>query len=133
MELSCSSNEKITIFPEMKLHTFWSQPSKLFPKEISYIFSYKNLLWKNFLRFLERKLFLYFLKWNHALFRLSLRNKKNLPRENFLYFRKRKPWKNFLHFSQMKAILMFLETKPPKKFFIFQEVTCKIKKQSFLN
>ena len=52
MELSHSNIKKILIFPEMKPCTFWSQPSKFFPKKfliffpkeirsdkISYIFS----------------------------------------------------------------------------------------------
>ena len=43
------------------------------------------------------------------------------PRENFLYFRKRRSEK-FLIFSQNKACLMLQETENPKKFLIFQEM-----------
>ena len=65
----------------MKHCTFRTQPSKFFPKKtrsekISYIF-------------------LYFPKWNPALFSLSSISKKNPPGENFLYFTKQKPRKIF--------------------------------------
>ena len=54
----------------------------------------KNLLYfvkrKLFLHFLNRKFFSYFLKWKPALFTPSSKNKRNPPRENFLYFRKQK-------------------------------------------
>ena len=65
----------------MKHCTFRTQPSKFFPKKtrsekISYIF-------------------LYFPKWNPALFSLSSISKKNPPGENFLYFTKQKPRKKF--------------------------------------
>ena len=66
---------------------------------------------KNFLYFLERKFFLYLRKWNPALFTPSSKNKRNSPREHFLYFRKRKRRKKLLIFSQKKAFLIFQETK----------------------
>ena len=72
----------------MNPYTFQSQPSKLLPRKNSYIFSY-------------------FQKWNPTIFSLSSRNKKDLPGEFYLYFRKRKCSKNFLCFSQKKAFLMF--------------------------
>ena len=46
---------------------------------------------KLFLYFLKRKLFLYFQKWTPRLFIPSSKNERNLARENFLCFSKRKP------------------------------------------
>ena len=79
------------IFPKMKPWTFRPQTSKRFPKKtrsekISYIF-------------------LYFPKWNPALFSLNLRNKKNPPRQNFLYFKKQKPRKVFLYFRKRNFLI----------------------------
>ena len=101
---------------------------------------------KEFLIFLKRKLFLYFRKWNPAFFSSSLKNKKNPPRENFLYsgkielsnshikkflifsrkkaflcFEKRKPRKNFLYFLKRNISLYFRKWKPRRKFLIYQE------------
>ena len=54
--------------------------SGLNPQNISLkkllIFLPKKNLWKNFLHFLKRKLFLYFWKWNPALFSPTWKNKK---------------------------------------------------------
>ena len=66
---------------------------------------------KNSLYFLKRKLFLYFWKWNPALFSPSSKNKKNPPQENYLYSN----IKRFPIFSQKKAFLIFLETETQKK------------------
>ena len=41
---------------------------------------------KKFLDFLKRMFFLYFLKWNPAIFIPSPKNKKNPPQEKFLIF-----------------------------------------------
>ena len=79
-------------------------PQFYFPKKISYIFSSKYPLWKNFLYFLKRKLFLYFRLWSSAYF-IASSKKKIHPEKNSLHFRKlellalilkyfkeRKPW-----------------------------------------
>ena len=50
------------MFREMKPCTFRPQPSKLFPKKSLIFFPKKKALWKNFLYFLKRKLFLYLRK-----------------------------------------------------------------------
>ena len=96
--------------------------------------------------FLKRKLFLYFRKWNPAFFSSRLKNKKNPPRENFLYsgkielsncrikkflifsrnkafhyFDKRKPRKNFLYFLERNIFLYFRKWKPRRKFLIYKE------------
>ena len=43
---------------------------------------------KKILYVFKRKLFVYFHKWNPALFGPRSKNKENQPRENFLYSRK---------------------------------------------
>ena len=101
---------------------------------------------KNSLYFLKRKLFLYFRKWNPAIFKPSSKNKIIIiiiiiiiihPKEisytivlkNFLYFRKWKPSKKIIS-SQKNDFLVFWETETLKKnslffwkrnFLIFQE------------
>ena len=62
--------------------------------------------------------FLYFRKKTPALFSLSSRNKKNPPREIFLYLRKRKPRENFLYFFKRKLFLYFRKRKPRKMLYI---------------
>ena len=79
--------------------TFRSQPSKFFLKKNSYIF-------------------LYFRKWKPTPFSLSSRNKKDLPGEYFLYFRKRKCQKE--NFSK-ESCPYVLGNREPAKIFIFQE------------
>ena len=65
-------------------------------------------------------------------FQPKLEKYKNLPQENFLYFRKRKPQKNFLYFLKGKLFLYFRKRKPrngnSEKLLIFQKVTCKARK-----
>ena len=67
------------------------------------------------------------------------KNKNNLPREYFLYFRKQKPPKNFLYFFKRKLFLYFRKRKLPKipyisanektkKLLIFREVTLQARK-----
>ena len=84
---------------------------------------------KNSLYFLKRKLFLYFRKWNPAIFKPSSKNKIIIiiiiiihPKEisytivlkNFLYFRKWKPSKK-LYFLKRMIFLYFGKRKPWKK------------------
>ena len=72
----------------------------------------------NIKRFLEMKTLKKLLIFPKIeLFSPSSKNKKNSPRENFLYFYIKK----ILIFSQKRAFLIFQETETPKKFFIFQE------------
>ena len=89
----------------------------------------KNLLYfvkrKLFLHFLNRKFFSYFLKWKPALFTPSSKNKRNPPRENFLYFRKQKSQKEFLYFLKRKFFLLFGKRKSQKNYLYFR-------KQNFL-
>ena len=58
--------------------------------------------------------------------------KKNPPRENFLYFRKRKPRKSVYIFSKESFFYILgngnAETETLKKLHTFQEVTCKARK-----
>ena len=90
------------------------------------------LILRNFLYFLKRKLFLYFGK-QFLIFQetetlsnsLSSKNKKNPPRENFLYFEK---WnflalilRNFLYFLKKKLFLYSEKRKPRRKLLILQE------------
>ena len=69
----------------MKPCPFWPPPSKFL------IFFPKKTLSEKFLMFSQKKAFLIFVEIEPTLSSLSLRNKKNSPRENFLYFRKQKP------------------------------------------
>ena len=59
------------------------------------------------------------------LFRLSSKNEKNPPQENFLHSKKMdlssSNIKKFLTFSQVKAFLIFQEAKTPQKLLIFQK------------
>ena len=54
------------------------------------------------------------------------------PRENFLYFRKRKPRKKFLYFLKKNAVFMFWKMENSKKFFIFREELPKPEKPKFI-
>ena len=84
------------------------QNNKSTPKKWNFL----PLILKKFLYFLKGKLFLYFWKWNHALFRPRSKNKKNPPpQENFLYFRRQ---------TGNKILFQFL--------YVFQciQVCCKI-------
>ena len=138
----CSSNIKIIIiFQEMKPCTFGLRPQSSSLKD-KIFFPKKKPLWKYFLCFLKRKFFLYFCKWNSALFIPSSKNKKNPLQEKFLifqeteshslkkscsyisgkqnpekklYFRRRRPQKIFLYFLYFRARKM-------KKLLIFQEM-----------
>ena len=92
-------------------------PSLLKPKETikkSLYFGKWNLL------ALLLKSFLYFF-WNATqhVSAQALKIKKP-PRENFLYFRKRKPWKTFSYFLKKKHSYV-LGNRNLKKFLIFQE------------
>ena len=103
MELTSSNIKKILAFSQRKLFLY-SPKRKLF-----LYFPNKNFLalfLKNFTYFLKRKTSLYkkdfliFLKTEPCTFQpkpLKI-NKRTLPRENLLCFRKRKPQKNFLVF-----------------------------------
>ena len=53
--------------------------------------NFPALTLKKFLYSLKRKLFLYFQKWTPRLFIPSSKNERNLARDNFLCFSKRKP------------------------------------------
>ena len=55
---------------------------KIHPEKISY-----SLRLKNFLYFFKRKLFLYFCKWNPALFSPSSKNKNKSTLRKFLILR----------------------------------------------
>ena len=76
---------------------------------------------KNLLYFLERKFFLYFRKWNSALFRPSSKNKRNPPLRKFFILQETKTPEKFLIFSKKDAFLIFRNMETPKKFFIFQK------------
>ena len=104
---------------------------------------------RNFLYFLKRKLFLYFQKWNPALFKPELEKQKKifsnksyyifrkwnslaLILRNFLHFRKRKPFKTsyvsgniFLSLknknSTLRKFLTSQETETREKFPIFSQ------------
>ena len=108
------------------------------------IWNFVALILKKFLYFLKRKLFLYFRKWNPALFTTSLKNKRNPPREESLYFRKQKTRKKSCIFSKENCSYISvngyskktsyisggnLQSQKIKKFFM----PLLIKKQSFLN
>ena len=76
---------------------------------------------KNLLYFLERKFFLYFRKWDSALFSPSSKNKRNPPLRNFFILQETKTLEKFLIFSKKDAFLIFRNIETPKKFFIFQK------------
>ena len=76
---------------------------------------------KNLLYFLERKFFLYFRKWNSALFSPSSKNKRNPPLKKIFILQETKTLEKFLIFSKKDAFLIFRNMETPKKFFIFQE------------
>ena len=76
-----------------------------------------------FLYFLKRKHFLYFQKWKPKFFSRSLKNTRNPPRENFLYFRKRRPRKTFLRFLKIPLLLYLGKQEPGKKNFISENET----------
>ena len=69
---------------------------------------------KNLLYFLERKFFLYFRKWNSALFRPSSKNKRNPPLRKFFILQETKIPEKFLIFSKKDAFLYFETWKPRK-------------------
>ena len=71
--------------------------------------------------FLKKKHFLYFQEWSPALFSRSLKNKRNRPRENFLYFRKRRLRKDFLCFLKRKLFLYFGKREPGIIFLYFRK------------
>ena len=77
-------------------------------KKILYFHREKLFLYfvkrKILLYFLKRKHFLHFQEWSPALFSRNFKNKRNLPRENFLYFRKRRLRKDFLCFLKRQEI-----------------------------
>ena len=70
-----------------------------------------------FLIFSQKKLFLYFKKWNPALFkpRLKKTEKKNLSKK-FLYFQEME-----LSGSNIKKFLIFLEMEILKNFLYFRK------------
>ena len=89
--------------------TLHSKPQKTkekTPEKNSLYFQKWNFLaqiFKNFLLFPKRKVFLYFWKRNPAIFSPSPKNKRTPPQENLLYFRKPKtPQKNFMCFLKRK-------------------------------
>ena len=105
------------------------------------------LILKKILYFLKRKLFLYFLEKSFSyilsiksfsyifsnegllFFTPNSKNKRNPPRENFLYFRKRKPRKISCVF--LKECFCYIsgngnpETETLKELLIFLGITCK--------
>ena len=87
------------------------QNKKIHPEKNSLCFqkwNFLSLILKKFFYFLKGKLFLYFWKWNNALFSPRSKNKKNPPpQENFLYFRKQTGNKilfQFLHAFQCMQV-----------------------------
>ena len=104
----------------MKACTFRSQPSKFFPNKIFYIFFQKKPAFKKFLYFLRSKMFLYFRRWNPALFSLSLTNKKIHPDKFSDTSGNRNCEKNSC-FSQPKSVLMLWETETPKILLYFRK------------
>ena len=70
-----------------------------------------------FLIFSQKKLFLYFQKWNPALFKPRLKKieKKNLSKK-FLYFQEME-----LSGSNIKKFLIFLEMETLKNFLYFRK------------
>ena len=120
MELSNSNIKKFLKFSYIsgnenpkKLLIFWKMeifiPSSI--KEKKFIPPKNSLCIRksNFLTLILKK-FLYFWKWNPALFSPSSKSKNNPPRENFLYFSKRKPRKNF----SQERFFYFLGNRNPK-------------------
>ena len=112
---------KIIYFPT---YTFRPQPSKFFPKKISYIFSKKTFSYIS-----GNRTFLYFRKQNFLALRLKISKGNCTSSKNFAYFVK---WnflvpslKNFLSFRkelakpENKTFLIFL-----LKFFVCLERTC---------
>ena len=94
--------------------TFKPKPKKFNPKKIPYISGNGTFLLqylKKLLYLLKGKVFLYFLKWNLALFTPNSKNKRNPPQENFLRFRKRKPRRNFSRFLKRKLFLYLRKRK----------------------
>ena len=73
---------------------------------------------KKFLYFLKRKLFLYFWKWNPALFTPGSKKKKSTPGKSLILQETEAP-KKLLVSSQKKAVLMFWQKGNPKN------ITCK--------
>ena len=141
MKLFSSIFKKLLYFLKRKLFMFFrkwnpalfspsSKNKKKSPRKHFFIFQEMKLfssIFKILLYFLKRKLFLYFRKWNPALFSPSSKNKKNSPRENylntqilknFLYFRKRKPRKKFLYFLLKRKLFLYFKKR---NFLIFQE------------
>ena len=96
------------------LDHFQAQAQKVQPEKNSLYFGKWNFLAsisKKLLHLLKGKVFLYFLKWNLALFTPNSKNKRNPPQENFLRFWKRKPRRNFLCFLKRKLFLYLRKRK----------------------
>ena len=70
---------------------------------------------KNFLYFLRRNLFLYFWKWNPALFSPSSKNKKIHPEKIYYTLL----LKNVLYFFKRKLFVYFRNRKPQKESFSY--------------
>ena len=118
--------QKFLIFREMKLFALILKKILYFLKRKLFLYFLKKSF---FLHFINKKLFLYFLKWRPALFTPNSKNKRNPPRENFLYFRKRKPRKISCVF--LKECFCYIsgngnpETETLKELLIFLGITCK--------
>ena len=117
-----SSKKTKNIHPEKNFLYFRKRNFLVLILKKFFCFLKRNLL----LHFLKRKLFLCFWKRNPVTFITSPKNKRILPQENLLYFRKRKLWNaNFEKISYIfykKAFLMFRENKTFLYFIIFQEM-----------
>ena len=77
------------------------------------------LIFKKLSYFLKRNLFLYFRKWNPALFIPSLKIKKKTPRETFLYFRKTETLKISREVTLQSRKIKIITLK---KLLLFQEM-----------